>query len=271
MNTPAATSLEPRGLRQRMRAILPASAIQAYRGARRATSYLPRQALGSITRVQTREPVVAVTFDDGPDPRSTPRYLEVLERHGAHGTFFVIGRSAVKYPALVQRIRDGGHAIGNHSWDHPSFPAIPGAMRRAQIKAWADVLGPVAPKIFRPPYGNQTWVTRLDPLWMGWQVITWDVCANDWLDDSAETMAGRVISQIRPGSIVLMHDTLYRYERADYAPRDTSIQTLTLVLERLGKQFRFVTVPELLQLGRPQRELWYQPGDAGYLARLQGA
>ena len=122
MNTPAATSLEPRGLRQRMRAILPASAIQAYRGARRATSYLPRQALGSITRVQTREPVVAVTFDDGPDPRSTPRYLEVLERHGAHGTFFVIGRSAVKYPALVQRIRDGGHAIGNsRTQSHEGF------------------------------------------------------------------------------------------------------------------------------------------------------
>lgn len=270
MGDPSTTSMGLRAMRQRMRALVPAPAIQAYRGARRAASYLPRQAIGSITRVQTHEPVVAVTFDDGPDPRSTPRYLEVLERHGAHGTFFLIGRSAMKYPALVQRIRAGGHAIGNHSWDHPSFPAISGRMRRAQIKAWSDALGSVTPRIFRPPYGNQTWITRLDPMWMGWEVITWDVCANDWLGDSAETMAERVVSQIRPGSIVLMHDTLYTYERADYASRDTSIQALALVLERLGKDYRFVTVPELLRLGRPQRELWYQPGDAGYLARLQG-
>ena len=258
-------------LRQRLRPLLPDAAVDIYRSARRATSYLPRQALGSITRVRTDEPAVALTFDDGPDPRSTPRYLDLLERYGARGTFFLIGRSVQRHPDLVQRIRTGGHAVGNHSWDHPSFPAISAKARREQIELGASAIGPIAPRLFRPPYGNQTWRTRLEPLWLGWQVITWDVCANDWQGDSAETMAHRVIDGLRPGSIVLMHDSLYRYERPDYAARDASIRTLALVLERMQDRFRFVTVPELLRLGRPQREWWYQPGDMGYLARLQGA
>lgn len=258
-------------LRQRLRSRVPGAAVDVYRAARRAASYVPRQVLGSITRVRTEEPAVAITFDDGPDPRSTPRYLEALERHGARGTFFLIGRSVQRYPDLVQRIRAGGHAIGNHSWDHPSFPAISAAARREQLELCAAAIGPITPRLFRPPYGNQTWLTRLEPFWFGWQVIAWDVCANDWQGDSAEVMADRVIGGLRPGSIVLMHDSLYKFEQPEFAVRDVSIRTLTLVLERMQDRFRFVTVPELLRLGRPQRELWYQPGDIGYLARLQGA
>lgn len=262
--------LGSRRFKDRVKAYAPEFVVDAYRSAVRAATYVPRRAIGTITRVDTRESVCAVTFDDGPDPRHTPQYLEVLEQYGACGTFFLLGHAAQKYPQLVQRIRDGGHAIGNHSWDHPSFPAITGARRRDQVRACAAAIGTVSPKLFRPPYGNQTLSTRLDLLWLGWDVVTWDVCATDWLDDSAEVIAARVAEALRPGSIVLMHDTLYQYEQPQYASRAASVRALALVLERMRGRYRFVTVPELLRLGRPRRELWRQPGDAGYLARLQG-
>src|SRR5262245_56809812 len=77
--------------------------------------------LGSIVRVATHEPAIALTFDDGPHPEETPRVLEILERHGARGTFFMVGKSARRYPEVVARAAEGGHALANHSWDHPSF------------------------------------------------------------------------------------------------------------------------------------------------------
>src|SRR2546422_5376827 len=93
--------------------------------------------LGSITHVETAEPVAALTFDDGPHAASTPQLLEILERHHARATFFMLGQFAIQYPELVQRIAQAGHAIGNHSWDHASFPFITGRQRRAPIRAGA--------------------------------------------------------------------------------------------------------------------------------------
>ncbi|HKV11751.1 MAG TPA: polysaccharide deacetylase family protein, partial [Thermoanaerobaculia bacterium] len=80
--------------------------------------------LGSLVRVATREPAIALTFDDGPHPEDTPRVLEVLERHGARGTFFMVGQSARRYPEVVARAAAAGHTVANHSWDHPSFRRI---------------------------------------------------------------------------------------------------------------------------------------------------
>src|SRR5689334_2752026 len=76
--------------------------------------------LGSLIRVATREPAIALTFDDGPDPRETPRVLDILKRHGARGTFFMVGKSVEQYPEIVARAAAAGHALANHSWDHPS-------------------------------------------------------------------------------------------------------------------------------------------------------
>src|SRR5262245_23943546 len=77
--------------------------------------------LGSLCYVSTDVPAAALTFDDGPHPVYTPRVLDILERHQARATFFVVGESAKKYPDLVRRIGEAGHALGGHSWDHSSF------------------------------------------------------------------------------------------------------------------------------------------------------
>lgn len=83
-----------------------------------------RKVLGSLTHVVTPSAVLALTFDDGPDPENTPKVLALLEKYQARGTFFVVGQAAAVQPALVQRIAAGGHAIGIHSWDHRAFPGL---------------------------------------------------------------------------------------------------------------------------------------------------
>ena len=85
---------------------------------------------GTITGVTTRDPVAALTFDDGPHPEYTPLLLNILERYQARATFFMIGDAAQRHPDLVRQVAQGGHAIGNHSWDHPFFPSLSGSFPR---------------------------------------------------------------------------------------------------------------------------------------------
>ncbi len=82
---------------------------------RRLGSFAARNTLGTITRVSTREPVIALTFDDGPHPEFTPRLLALLDRYQARVAFFLLGKSAQRYPEIVKQIAAAGHAIGNHS------------------------------------------------------------------------------------------------------------------------------------------------------------
>jgi peptidoglycan/xylan/chitin deacetylase (PgdA/CDA1 family) len=210
--------------------------------------------VGSLVRVATREPVLALTFDDGPDPEETPRVLELLERHGARGTFFMVGKRVRRHPEIAARAAAAGHALANHSWDHPSFRRIQGAYRRAQIRWCAEALAPHGGvPLFRPPFGEQSPASRLDAARCGHRVVAWDVVAEDWRDDPAELLVRRVMRRLRRGSIVLFHDSLYATEDARYRDRAPLLQALEILLGRLAGDYRFVTVPELLRLGRPVR------------------
>lgn len=100
------------------------------------------QFIGTITHVSTRELLVALTFDDGPHPDYALRLLDILERHQAHATFFMLGEAAKRHPEIVTMVARQGHAIGNHSWDHPSFPLVNGRERRAQIRACGKAIEP---------------------------------------------------------------------------------------------------------------------------------
>ena len=208
---------------------------------------------GTITSVATRDPVAALTFDDGPHPEYTPRLLDIMKRYEAHGTFFMIGEPAQKHPELVQRVAQAGHAIGNHSWDHRFFPSLPGRVRREQMRACEQALAPYGQRLFRPPYGAQSLASRFDALWLRYKVVTWNLEAKDWQDHEAAWMADRLVRGIRPGSIVLFHDAIYRSHQAvPQYDREPMLTALTSTLEQLGGRFRFVTIPELLRHGRPQ-------------------
>jgi peptidoglycan/xylan/chitin deacetylase (PgdA/CDA1 family) len=225
--------------------------------------------LGTVTHVSTREPIVALTFDDGPHPEFTPRLLDVLRRYGAHATFFVVGQSADKYPEILRRMSAEGHAIGNHSWDHPSFPAITAAQRRQQMHACESVISAYSQKLFRPPYGNQTLGVRFDAWRLGYEVIGWNVSAIDWTGDASDAIFGRMAAKLNPGSIILLHDALFTVEQEEYATRTPTIDAVKMLLERYRTSHRFVTVPELLQRGQRKTVWWHQPGDATYLQALK--
>jgi peptidoglycan/xylan/chitin deacetylase (PgdA/CDA1 family) len=232
---------------------LAAGAPRAKEGLKRLIA-LSSTPMGSLIRVATAEAALALTFDDGPHPEDTPRVLEVLERHGARGTFFTVGKSARRHPEVVARAVAAGHAVANHSWDHPSFRQIQSPYRRAQIGWCSEVLAPLGGvRLFRPPFGEQSLASRFDALRSGHRVVAWDVVAEDWRDDSADVLVQRVMRRLRRGSIVLFHDTLYTTEDERYRDRAPMLQALETLLARLAGDFRFVTVPELLRLGRPVR------------------
>jgi len=208
---------------------------------------------GTITGVTTRDPVAALTFDDGPHPEYTPRLLDLLERYQARATFFMVGEAAQRHPELVRQVAQGGHAIGNHSWDHPFFPSLPGRTRRQQMRACEQALAPYGQRLFRPPYGAQSLASRLDALWLRYRVVTWNLEAKDWREHDAEWLAERLTRGIQPGSIVLLHDAIYRSQQpVPQYNREPMLAALSLFLAQLEGRFHFITIPELLHYGRPQ-------------------
>lgn len=236
----------------------------------RAISALALRHLGTITEVRTSEPVVALTFDDGPDPASTPRLLDSLARHGARATFFMVGVAAARYPEIVRRAVQEGHAVANHSWDHPSFRLAPGRERRRQLSACAKALEPGAARLFRPPYGHQSVGSRLDAWWLGYQVVTWTAQAIDWLDHDADRLLSPLIDRIKPGSIVLFHDAIFQPPPDPaFRNRQPTLQAVDTLLGRLQGRFRFVTIPELLQYGPAVTQHWYWKPRPDMLDRLR--
>ncbi|THF76928.1 polysaccharide deacetylase family protein [Cohnella fermenti] len=190
---------------------------------------------------------VALTFDDVPDRRYTPLVLNVLKQQRVKATFFVVGSRALQAPELVRRIHAEGHAIGNHSFDHPNFSKLGIAGMRKQIRATEAALQSTvgfAPRLIRPPYGEIR-LSQLD--WaqkMGYTVVNWDVDSSDWRQLSAPLVFRNVTSAVRPGSIILLHagggtgQNLYG-----------TVKALPKLIEWLrASGYEPVTLPELLQL-----------------------
>lgn len=234
----------------------------------RISSRLTRKLLGTITHVSTVEPAVALTFDDGPHPDFTVRLLDILARYGAQATFFMVGASAARQPELVRQVARAGHCIGNHSYDHLSFPLLSSRERRRQLRLAQAAIAPYGQRLFRPPYGHQNLASRLDALRLGYQVVTWNVVANDWLDHDATWLTNRLTDQIRPGSIILLHDALFDAEAERFFDRSPTLEAIDLLLARLGHQFHFVTVPELFRRGCRQYRHWRRQPDLTWLNRL---
>lgn len=239
----------------------------------KAKSFILRNIMGTITHVKTNEPVIALTFDDGPDPEYTPYLLDVLKSYNATATFFLVGILAHKYTELVKRIAEERHAIGNHSWDHPSFPLISRKERKRQIcecdKVINNVISNYSFKLFRPPYGDQSILSRFDILLTGHKVITWNIVAMDWIATSAVLMTNRVINQVKPGSIILFHDSLFTFQDKKLIDRRDTIKAVDMILNKLSGNYRFVTVPELLNYGKAHQVNWLQKPKIDYLKNLK--
>ncbi|HYW33923.1 MAG TPA: polysaccharide deacetylase family protein [Balneolaceae bacterium] len=205
-----------------------------------------------VTSAETSENLVSLTFDDGPHPAYTPRILELLDKYQAKATFFVVGKLADKYPSILQQMKNSGHAIGNHTWHHSPVPLIPRRERIRQLRKTQHLINHDGQKLFRPPWGFINWSAYLDAKLLGFKIICWDEVVYDWLNPSPAEVFQRLDSNIRPGSIILLHDNICNTIKPEYVPRDNLIEGLERYLKKYQAGYKFVTVPKLLQHGSPQ-------------------
>ena len=218
--------------------------------------------MGTITRVKTKAPVLALTFDDGPSPEYTPRILDLLAEYHAKATFFVVGKAVQQYPDVIARIRSAGHTLANHTYSHAQLTLLSSPERRREVRLCERALNQGGPRLFRPPWGVQSSATRFDLLRLGYRVVTWNVIVEDWLWQDPEKLANRIVSGASPGSIILLHDALIPRENDQDSCTDRSylIDALAIALPKLVSEFQLITVPDMLQAGRPVYQKWLYDG-----------
>lgn len=171
-------------------------------------------------------PVVYLTFDDGPHPTYTPQVLDVLARHGARATFFVVGSMAERRPLLIQRIAHEGHTLANHSWNHESLARVSRTAFDRSIGRTQDILGPLATPCLRPPFYA---IGRFTEEWsneLGLRLVGWTYSPRDWEQRPARTIANGIVAGSFPGAIILLHD--------GGGPRSATVRGLDMALERLS-------------------------------------
>jgi peptidoglycan-N-acetylglucosamine deacetylase len=213
----------------------------AAHGAFYRNSFVFGQALG---RLPTRERVVALTFDDGPNLVATPRILDALAAADVQATFFILGRHAERWPALVRRVHEEGHAVGNHGYRHRKLQFKSPDYVRDDLTRGADAIAQACgarPTLFRAPHGFRSpWVNGIARS-LGERVVGWSLGVWDSDRPGAEVIAQRTADGVRPGAIVLLHDG------DGYDPDGDRRQTaaaVPLVLATLASRgYRFVPVP----------------------------
>jgi len=160
--------------------------------------------------VGNSRPSVALTFDDGPDPVTTPRVLDILREKHVRATFFVVGKRAEQHPELVRRTLAEGHLVENHTWSHPPvFCFLTPGRLRAEIEKCTEILqriGGRRPRYFRSPVGLRHALLRPYLRRAGLEYISWRIRTRDTLNVESGELAGRILNKIMPGDIVLLHD-----------------------------------------------------------------
>lgn len=189
---------------------------------------------------------VALTFDDGPDPRYTPRCLEILKAHGVRATFFLVGQQARRYPDLARRIRADGHDVGNHTWSHQHHWFL--GPRRAMdevregSRAISEIIGEPS-RYFRPSFGVMNLFSYREAARLGERCVLWSITAEDWVGGrSADTIAATVCPRLKDGSIVLLHDS----GGADGAPEAMLGALPDIIGEATRRGFRLVALSEMI-------------------------
>lgn len=181
---------------------------------------------------------IALTFDDGPSPRCTPRLLDGLAALGAKATFFVVGCQVVKDPDIVERMAAEGHQVGNHSYEHAALDTLSPAEALADLEKndalLRELLGD-GDYWVRPPYGQ---LSEEEASALSVPLVNWSVDTEDWRTKDAEKILDVIYRCAGDGDIVLLHD---RYLN--------SVEAALRAVEHLQQQgYRFVTVAELLAL-----------------------
>ncbi|NOU77671.1 polysaccharide deacetylase family protein [Paenibacillus sp. LMG 31459] len=212
-------------------------------------SQLLRKYPDTIKTQGPRRKIIALTFDDVPDPRFTPQLLDVLHKYNVKATFFVVGSRAEKHPGLVARIIREGHAIGNHSYNHPEFGKLGMNEFRTQIIRTENIIQALAgykPRLIRPPYGD---ISEQQLKWArahGYKLVNWNVDSLDWRGLSKTQVRNNILSRAGKGAIILQHGGGGRGSNLQ-----GTIQALPEVISIMRKRgYSFVTVPQMFEVSK---------------------
>jgi peptidoglycan/xylan/chitin deacetylase (PgdA/CDA1 family) len=190
---------------------------------------------------------VALTFDDGPWPRSTDAILAELRSAGVKATFFMVGSAVNRRPEIARRVFTAGMEIGNHTQSHWTLGRASKKTASSQVQRGARTIQRVAgvtPRWFRPPGGSWSSVLKRAVKKQRERFVLWTVDPRDWSRPGARVIAQRVLDRVRPGSIVLMHD--------GGGERSQTVEALKLVIAGLkGRGYSMVTLSRLKGLSDP--------------------
>ena len=205
-----------------------------------------KTALGnkSLYRVDVTDKVVALTFDDGPDPRYTLPILDTLRQYQAPACFFVVGKNVEAHPEIAKRIILEGHEIANHTMTHPQMPDLSGRETDQEISGCQQVVEKTTgqlPVFYRSPKGLSTDYAKTSASSLGLQEVLWTLTIENRNAPTPEKMANRILEKVKPGYIILLHDG-----RLD---RSKTVQALPLLLKGLqDRGFRVVSLSDLLSM-----------------------
>jgi len=201
------------------------------------------QIVHEVTPPATAEKVVALTFDDGPWRQTTEQILDILKQNNIKSTFYLVGQAIQENPTIARKVYEEGHAIGNHTWQHimDDMDAATAARELGNTaRLIYEATGGVRTYLMRPPGGNLTGELANYAKQQGYMVNMWSADSHDYLV-SAPLIVDNVLSQVKPGGIVLLHD--------GGGDRTATVEALPQIISGLRSQgYKFVTVPELLEL-----------------------
>ena len=194
----------------------------------------------NIVRLNTHQKVVALTYDDGPNPPYTERLLDVLAKHTVKATFFMIGNRIEKHPETVHRVIAEGHQIGNHTYSHPLLGFLPPRYVQRQIERTDTLLqqhGIAKDSVFRAPMLTRflpvAWVlAKQDRAHISCNVWSWD-----WTTQDPDKITETVLKQMKPGSIIVLHDGKAEHKHANRSGTIEATDRIITALKRDGYQF----------------------------------
>ncbi len=211
---------------------------------------------GVVDGSRIRRQVVALTFDDGPSPDTTPKILDTLKADGARATFFVLGKHAELYPELVERIVREGHELGNHGYDHGILAFAGPAQVHRQLHRTERLLkqsGAPPVRVFRAPHGFRSPFVSRTAGRLGYATCAWSAGVFDTAKPGVDVIVKRSVKALKPGAILLLHD-------ADGWGNDDRSQTaeaLPAILEAArAESYEFVTMSEIAALDPPKPISW---------------
>ena len=210
--------------------------------------FVPMAPGARVSSVSVPGNYVAITFDDGPSSALTPKVLDVLKRHGASATFFVLGDNASRYPSILTRAVAEGHEIGNHTFSHINMKTAGRDKVCSEISRTNSIIRSATGRnvrVMRPPYGA-TSADLVNLMYNQYNLrsILWNVDTKDWQHPGVNVVVQRAVNSAKPGSIILLHDI--------HSSTLAAVEGIVTGLQARG--FKLVTVSQLIEIGRRAAE-----------------